>query len=829
MVQLAELEHGLFLGTMHAAADRPLLGALGVTHVVNLSPADCPDHFDAQISYLRVHHAEAAGPNLGRCLRFVHTALSAGGCVLLHCRMALSRSPCIAAAYLMWTAQTPMSVAEALLRVRAVWPRMAPCDADLAILVELNLELAERPVTELPLPVAADIYEVTTEPIDRPMNLCEPEPEGISAQSPLLFDGQEPDSTWQTFAARWAAAASSQERRALRVAALDGCKQQLDQCIRRAGQSQVGSRSSLDAGAVLRAATLIRAHEAAAVAALSAVGVSPASAEGLRIARSHGWAISLQSADEPQQAMPSTAASDALAQALLAALWGETLSNPDEQGHGEDGVWIWTEITQHLRSQRLSCLLTAYARALDQRLSCRLSGASTNGTAAAVAELELRRLQQTMGGLRWTHSPGQGQRANADVIAQMEVLIGEVSLMEEPARRWCQHQGEREGSTHATLPAADAEGPSREPRPRLWPLVLSRAAAGHAPSIATASNAAVLQRDATLLLPDSVVSELGAFAAWFSNGGFQHGRVVSLLPGRGYAELGMSGRVSNARGDGHGLQSHRSFEWGGRLICVSIPSLSILYALIQMLQQPAPSFHSSDAAVGEVCDEQASYRDSATCVGSVNFGDLVAATGLTMEAALLSILPLVVARTKKNSKSTNNKLTKGHNGRSVGQRAPRLSSEKIGLGLVKLHADPAGASARADGGLLAEGAGESDFEGPLDLATAWRVSLNGSFVPAKPRTTMLPAVDAHVGSDAGTAIQVLRGQLQHDLVLKEGTRASRVCNAADVGRNDVSTAVGMRHDEPLSRMGVDGERVSGGVSLRVRKIVPVCLWDVNAA
>lgn len=818
MVQLAELEHGLFLGTMHAAADRPLLGALGVTHVVNLSPADCPDHFDAQISYLRVQHAEAAGHNLGHCLRFVHAALSVGGCVLLHCRMALSRSPCIAAAYLMWTAQTPMSVAEAMLRVRAVWPRMAPCDADLAILVELELELAERPVSELPLPVAADVDEVTTEPIERPMDLCEPEPEGVSAQSSLLFDGQQPDSIWQAFAARWAAAASSQERRALRVAALDGCRQQLDQCIRRAGQPQVGSRSSLVAGAVLQAATLIRTHEAAAVAALSAAGVSPASAEGLRIARSHGWSLALESADEPQQAMASTAApstSDALAKALLVALWGEAPDIPDEQGHGEDGVWIWTEITRHLRSQRLSCLLAAYARALDQRLSCRLAGASTNSTAAAVAELELRRLQQTVGGMRRIHIPGEGQGADADSIAQLEVLIGEVSLMEEPARRWCQQQEEREASTHGTLPVADAEGPSREPRPRLWPLVLARAAAGQTPSITAASNAAVLQHHATLLLPDSVVAELGDFAAWFSSD-FQHGRVVSLLPGRGYAELGMSGRVSNGRADGQGLQSHRSFEWGGRLICVSIPSLSILYALIQMLQQPAPSILSSGAGVGEVRAEQGSYRDAASCAGSVNFGDLVAVTGLTMEAALLAILPLVVTRTKKKSRSTNKKVTKGQNDRSVDQsRAPRLSSEKVGLGLVTLHADPAGGSARADGGLFFEGAGESDSEGPLALARSWRVSLNCSFVPAKPRTPMLPAVDAKIGSDAGAAIQVLRGQLQHDLLLGAGTEASRACNAADAGRND----------EPPSRMGVEGERARGGVSLKVRKVVPVCLWD----
>jgi protein-tyrosine phosphatase len=75
----------------------------------------------------------------------VHAAISNGGRVLLHCRMALSRSPCVAAAYRMWAAQTPLTVADALLQVRAEWPRTAPCDADLALLVELELELAVEP------------------------------------------------------------------------------------------------------------------------------------------------------------------------------------------------------------------------------------------------------------------------------------------------------------------------------------------------------------------------------------------------------------------------------------------------------------------------------------------------------------------------------------------------------------------------------------------------------------------------------------------------------------------------------------------------------------
>ena len=135
-----------------------------------------------------------------------------------------------------------------------------------------------------------------------------------------------------------------------------------------------------------------------------------------------------------------------------------------------------------------------------------------------------------MGGLRWPHGLGQGQSSNGDVtVGYLEALIGDISLMEEPARRWHQHKEERQTLTNTAAAEKDF---LRERRPRLSPLVLARAVAGHAPCITAASNGVVLQHNATLLLPDSVVSELGDFATWFSSVGVQHGRgreVLSIL------------------------------------------------------------------------------------------------------------------------------------------------------------------------------------------------------------------------------------------------------------------------------------------------------------
>lgn len=100
---------------------------------------------------------EATAQGLGHCLRFVHAALIGGGRVLLHCRIALSRSPSIAAAYLMWAARDePLTVAEAVLRVREAWPRTAPSDVDLTMLVELGLELAPRDPSEAPPPTTGE-------------------------------------------------------------------------------------------------------------------------------------------------------------------------------------------------------------------------------------------------------------------------------------------------------------------------------------------------------------------------------------------------------------------------------------------------------------------------------------------------------------------------------------------------------------------------------------------------------------------------------------------------------------------------------------------------
>ena len=147
---------------------------------------------------------------------------------------------------------------------------------------------------------------------------CEPEPEPEAAGEPetpplLDLEGQPAEAAWQAFAARWVAADSNTERQCLRGATLDGCRRQLERCLQADG--------SLD---VCGAAALIQEHEAAASAALAATHASASDAEALRLARSHGWELSLQ-------------ASSLSAAGLLSCVWSSGSSSEPIEG----GVQVW--------------------------------------------------------------------------------------------------------------------------------------------------------------------------------------------------------------------------------------------------------------------------------------------------------------------------------------------------------------------------------------------------------------------------------------------------------------------------------------------------------
>lgn len=105
----------LYVGDANAAASLPSLRAAGVTHVLNCThlPNVCEGAEGAPI-YLKLGLRDSVSdtPMLESAFAsgvdFISSALAHGGTVLVHCRAGISRSPTLAAAYLVRATQTPI-------------------------------------------------------------------------------------------------------------------------------------------------------------------------------------------------------------------------------------------------------------------------------------------------------------------------------------------------------------------------------------------------------------------------------------------------------------------------------------------------------------------------------------------------------------------------------------------------------------------------------------------------------------------------------------------------------------------------------------------------
>ncbi|XP_041938134.1 dual specificity protein phosphatase 13-like [Alosa sapidissima] len=116
----------VYIGDAHTAQDKALLRSLGVTHVVN--SADGPAHIDTGPGFymdtcIQYHGVEAPdskdfdlSPYFYPTADFIHSGLSQGGKVFVHCARGISRSAALVLAYLM--IQERLSLAEAAKVVR---------------------------------------------------------------------------------------------------------------------------------------------------------------------------------------------------------------------------------------------------------------------------------------------------------------------------------------------------------------------------------------------------------------------------------------------------------------------------------------------------------------------------------------------------------------------------------------------------------------------------------------------------------------------------------------------------------------------------------------
>ncbi|KAJ7617370.1 protein-tyrosine phosphatase-like protein [Roridomyces roridus] len=104
--QLQQLSGGLYLGSLSAVNDFPLLRAHGITHLVQAleapwaPPCRKEDGFVAYNIDIRDKESTDLRPHLEAACQYIERALRRGEGVLVHCQQGVSRSPSIVIAYL---------------------------------------------------------------------------------------------------------------------------------------------------------------------------------------------------------------------------------------------------------------------------------------------------------------------------------------------------------------------------------------------------------------------------------------------------------------------------------------------------------------------------------------------------------------------------------------------------------------------------------------------------------------------------------------------------------------------------------------------------------
>ncbi|KAI4373967.1 hypothetical protein MLD38_012022 [Melastoma candidum] len=124
--RMCQVEEGLFLGSFSDACVKDNLKSLNITHVLtvaNLKPPYPGDFVYKVIDVMDVSDARIM-LHFEECIDFINNAKAAGGNILVHCFMGISRSVTVVVAYLM--KQRGMRLPQALEHVKRRRPQAAP-------------------------------------------------------------------------------------------------------------------------------------------------------------------------------------------------------------------------------------------------------------------------------------------------------------------------------------------------------------------------------------------------------------------------------------------------------------------------------------------------------------------------------------------------------------------------------------------------------------------------------------------------------------------------------------------------------------------------------
>ncbi|KAJ7330207.1 hypothetical protein OS493_022729 [Desmophyllum pertusum] len=115
------LENQLYLGRGEQATNGKIVSDLKLTHVINIG-SEHASPFTDRIQYLNIKLDDNPSSDLkiyfSKACQFISDALSAGGCILVHCNLGVSRSSTIVISYLMKSRQWTLKVAHDFVRDR---------------------------------------------------------------------------------------------------------------------------------------------------------------------------------------------------------------------------------------------------------------------------------------------------------------------------------------------------------------------------------------------------------------------------------------------------------------------------------------------------------------------------------------------------------------------------------------------------------------------------------------------------------------------------------------------------------------------------------------
>jgi len=120
---LIRVTDGVYLGRLPTLRDAPELHAAGITAVLDMTAEFARSRAVAGFKYLNLPVLDLTAPTaaqLQRAAAFINAERAAGGRVLVHCALGLSRSACAVAAA---EVAGGVPVAEALAQLQAAQPR----------------------------------------------------------------------------------------------------------------------------------------------------------------------------------------------------------------------------------------------------------------------------------------------------------------------------------------------------------------------------------------------------------------------------------------------------------------------------------------------------------------------------------------------------------------------------------------------------------------------------------------------------------------------------------------------------------------------------------